>query len=163
MSAFSRNLAIFLSMLVMMPGCLGDELAGEPIPDYSMRADDGNTYTKEGMDGQKYLIQFTASWCPRCFKTMHNITGAISDVEFLVVSTDESDYNKLAQWHNDANNSNSSKNLDIPFMVGSELAEELSIDAMPTIVLIDKNGYLVASHEGDLTSHDEITKFWNSA
>jgi len=156
-----RYMALLLSLLIFVSGCFGEELSGEPIPDYSFVADDGETYSKESMEGKKYIMHFTASWCPRCFKSMHNITDAIDGVELLVLSTDASDANKLLQWHNEADESNSTQNLDIPFMVGAELAEEMSIDAMPTLVLVDKNGDIVDQHEGDLTAHDEIIDFWN--
>ena len=48
-------------------------------------------------------------------------------------------------------------------MVGAELAEKMSINAIPTLVLVDKNGNIVDQYEGDMTAHDEIIYFWNQA
>ena len=155
-------MAILLSCMLLVPGCTGDDIGenGDPLPEFSLTGDDGKTYSKEALDGEKFLIHFTASWCPRCYKTMHNSTDAIEGLTYLVVSTDAEDQDVVQSWHRQANESNETQNLDIPFMVGSELAEGLGIDAMPTLYLISAMGNIIDIHEGDLTKHDEIRAFW---
>ncbi|MGY8702168.1 MAG: TlpA family protein disulfide reductase [Candidatus Poseidoniales archaeon] len=155
-------LSIALSLMLILPGCLGGEDGedGEAFPDFSFTGDDGKEYSKDGLEGEKYIIQITASWCPRCFKTMHNISAALDGEIYLIASSDESDEDEIQSWHNKANKSNNSGDLEIPFTVLPDLATTLGINAMPTIYLISEKGNVIAKHEGDLTIHSEIIEFY---
>jgi len=160
---FKRPLAVFLSLLFVVPGCLGDDSNGTPLDDFSFSADDGKEYSKENMKGSEYIIHFSASWCSRCYKSMHNISDVIGETDYLVMSMEKEDLNGLSEWHEAANDSNSTQDITAPFMDGSELSEALGIKAMPTLILIDRNGNIIATHEGDLLAHHDISNFIEQA
>ena len=160
---FKPLLAVLLPIMFVAPGCLGDENAGVPLDEFSYTADDGNEYSNTNMKGADYLIYFSASWCSRCYKSMHNISDAIGDTDQLIMSIEEEDMNGLSTWHQTVNESNSTQDLISPFMDGSKLSEVLGVSAIPTIFLIDEDGNIIDIHEGDLTDHDEILKFLNQA
>ena len=155
--------SIALCLMLTLPGCLGggDGEDGEAFPDFSFTGDDGKKYSKDSLEGEKYIIQITTSWCPRCFKTMHNFSDALDEEIYLIISSDAGDGDKIQSWHNKANESNNSKDLEAPFAVLPDLASTLEIDAMPTIYLISEKGNIIAKHEGDLTIHSEILEFYN--
>ena len=154
---------IALCLMLILPGCLGDGDGedGEAFPDFSLTGDDGKEYSKDSLEGEKYIIHISASWCPRCFKTMHNISAALDGEIYLIVSSDEGDEGNIQPWHNKVNESNYSNDLEAPFAVLPDLASTLEIDAMPTIFLISAKGNIIDKHEGDLTIHSEILEFYN--
>ena len=154
---------ITLCLMLILPGCLGgaDGEDGESFPDFSLTGDDGKEYSKDSLEGEKYIIHISASWCPRCFKTMHNISDALDGEIYLIVSSDAGDEGNIQSWHNKVNESNNSNDLEAPFAVLPDLASALEIDAMPTIYLISEKGNIIAKHEGDLTIHSEILEFYN--
>jgi|TARA_Y100000758_G_scaffold278451_1_gene224358 thioredoxin-related protein len=160
---FKPLLAVLLSIMFVAPGCLGDDNVGIPLDDFSYTADDGNEYSRDEMKGSDYLIHFSASWCSRCYKSMHNISDAIGDTDYLIMSVEKEGLSGLSTWHDTVDESNSTQDIIAPFMDGSELSEVLGVSAMPTIYLIDENGNIINIHEGDLTDHDEILKFLNQA
>ena len=149
--------------MLVSPGCIGggDGEDGEPFPDFSLTGDDGKEYSKDSLEGEKYIIHISASWCPRCFMTMHNISDALDGEIYLIISTDEADKGKVQSWHNKVNESNYSNDLEAPFTVLPDLASSLKIEAIPTIFLISAKGNIIDKHEGDLTIHSEITEFYN--
>ena len=154
---------IALCLMLILPGCLGgaDGEDGESFPDFSLTGDNGKEYSKDSLEGEKYIIHISASWCPRCFKTMHNISDALDGEIYLIVSSDAGDEGNIQSWHNKVNESNNSNDLEAPFAVLPDLASALEIDAMPTIYLISEKGNIIAKHEGDLTIHSEILEFYN--
>ena len=154
---------ITLCLMLILPGCLGgaDGEDGESFPDFSLTGDDGKEYSKDSLEGEKYIIHISASWCPRCFKKMHNISDALDGEIYLIVSSDAGDEGNIQSWHNKVNESNNSNDLEAPFAVLPDLASALEIDAMPTIYLISEKGNIIAKHEGDLTIHSEILEFYN--
>jgi len=154
---------IALCLMLILPGCLGgdDGENGDPFPDFSFTGNDGKEYSKDSLEGEKYIIHISASWCPRCFKTMHNISAALDGEIYLIISSDEGDEDNIQSWHNKVNESNYSNDLEAPFAVLPDLASTLEIDAMPTIFLISEKGDIIAKHEGDLTIHSEILEFYN--
>jgi len=156
-------LSIALCLMLILPGCLGsaDGEDGESFPDFSLTGDNGKEYSKDSLEGEKYIIHISASWCPRCFKTMHNISDALDGEIYLIVSSDAGDEGNIQSWHNKVNESNNSNDLEAPFAVLPDLASALEIDAMPTIYLISEKGNIIAKHEGDLTIHSEILEFYN--
>lgn len=152
--------SIAVCLMLIFPGCLGGE-DGDPFPDFSFTGDDGEKYSKDSLEGEKYIIHISASWCPRCFKTMHNISAALDGENYLIISSDEGDRDIIQSWHNKVNESNNSNDIKAPFAVLPDLASTLEIDAMPTVFLISEEGNIIAKHEGDMTIHSEILEFYN--
>lgn len=156
-------LCLVLASLIISPGCLDDESEsqGEPIPAFSVIADDGATYSSENLLGQPYILHFSASWCNNCRSTMHAVSNHLSDSLYIIVSTDAADANKLDDWHAQVNGSQEDSTVDAPFSVNVELSRTLEINNTPTLILVNSKGEIVETQIGPLTDNVEIDAFWS--
>jgi len=155
-------LSLLISLVVISPGCITDEGGdeGELVPTFSITGDDGVVYSSEDLIGENYVLHFSASWCNKCRPTMHAVTNYLNDSQYIVVSTDASDTNKLSDWHLQVNDSKEDSTVDAPFTVGVELSESFEIKNTPTLILINAKGEVVSKHLGTLTEEENIEAFW---
>ena len=157
-------LALLVTLLIFSPGCLdGNEevgVEGEPVPVFSLTADDGEEYSSKNLFGEGYILHFSASWCNSCRPTMHAVSNQLNDSTYIIVSTDNSDSPKLSDWHLQVNDSKEDSLVNAPFSVGVELSQSFEITNTPTLILIDQNGMVVSKHFGPLEEQQEIDSFW---
>lgn len=157
-------LALLVTLLIFSPGCLGGDeevgVEGEPVPVFSLTADDGEEYSSENLLGGGYILHFSASWCNNCRPTMHAVSNQLNDSTYIIVSTDNSDSPKLSDWHLQVNDSKEDSLVNAPFSVGVELSQSFEITNTPTLILIDKDGMVVNKHFGPLEEQQEIDSFW---
>ena len=160
-------LVLLLAALSFSPGCLEDEgtQGDEMVPEFSIVADDENTYSSESLTGTNYIIHFSASWCNQCRPTMHAVTNHLDNETYLVVSTDGGDGGQetLQSWHAQGNESVEETTVDAPFGMSVELAQEFEINNTPTLILIGKDGKVIDRHIGPMTEAEEIDAFWAQA
>ena len=162
-------LLIFAWVSGVFSGDDGDAV-GNPFPDFSAVADDGNTYSLDDYKGAPFIVLFSAEWCTRCDETMHSLNSTL-DAPIVVMSTDPA-HNpngiSLQDWHEradeyDDDDNGTGQTLDFPFMKGVEAAEEAGISSSPSIVFISSDGGIVAIHKGGLNDADEIRTYWEAA
>ena len=157
-------LALLVTLLIFSPGCLGGDeevgVEGEPVPVFSLTADDGEEYSSENLIGGAYILHFSASWCNSCRPTMHAVSNQLNDSTYIIVSTDNSDSPKLSDWHLQVNDSKEESLVSAPFSVDVELSQSFEISNTPTLILIDKDGMVVSKHFGPLEEQQEIDSFW---
>ena len=161
----STFIAVFVALLIFMPGCLsGDESNdGELIPTFSVVADDEMTYSSDNLLGTPYILHFSASWCTQCRTTIHAVDNQLSAQTYIVVSTDDTDSEKLSDWHLQVNESQDDSTVDTPFSANAELAESLDIKNTPILILVNSEGVMVSRHIGPLTESSDIEAFWAKA
>ena len=125
------------------------EMVSKDAPNFSLPALDGSTVTLADYNGKKAVVMtFWASWCGPCraelpqlrdfYKANHKPD---SNFEFLAISIDEekSDAEQYATW----------EKLPFPVLLDprSKVAEEYSVEAIPTLFVI-KNGKVTHAHMG---------------
>jgi cytochrome c biogenesis protein CcmG/thiol:disulfide interchange protein DsbE len=161
----STFIAVFVALLIFMPGCLsGDESNdGELIPTFSVVADDEMTYSSDNLLGTPYILHFSASWCTQCRTTIHAVDNQLSAQTYIVVSTDDTDSEKLSDWHLQVNESQDDSTVDTPFSANAELAESLDIKNTPILILVNSEGVMINRHIGPLTESSDIEAFWAKA
>ena len=172
--AFNRRLLIpiLLSLMMLLPGCIGGEEDGEikplrAMPDFESVADDGTTYSKSSMMGQGYIVLFSAEWCNApCHNVMHKIHNNLEEATVLVMSTDPNTDITLEEWHEDADDyddTDDDTGVDLPyaFMKGVEASQELGIDARPTLIFVNIDGDVMAEHEGAVDSIDDLKAMYD--
>ncbi len=165
------SIPILLSLLMLLPGCIGgNDDAIEPLrdmPNFESVADDGETYSKSSMMGQEYIILFSAEWCNApCHNVMHKLYNNLEGATVLVMSTDPNTDITLDEWHEDADDYDDGDNdtgvdLPYPFMKGAGVSEELGIDARPTLIFVNVEGYVMAEHEGAVNSIDDLQAMYD--
>ena len=127
---------------------------GDTVPSFKARSIDGsNTVAVEEYRGKVVLIDFWASWCPPCLKSLPKYDDlrreiGTSDFEIVAVNVDENteDAIKFLAKH------------PVSYRIAKDskgvLPGVFGVKAMPTSYLIDKNGVVKYVHaafkEGDI-------------
>jgi peroxiredoxin len=112
-------------------------------PDFSMSDLNGNTVKLADFKGKVLLIDFWASWCLPCKKSMPHIIDLYNkrtDSSFTVIAVNvDEDRSKI-------NDFAKSINAEFPFPVifdkESKLPDLYHIEGMPTTIIIDKEGII---------------------
>jgi thiol-disulfide isomerase/thioredoxin len=117
------------------------------VPDFSILANDGQTYTPDDLKGNVVLLMFWATWCPYCRKAMPHINefaGEYANAPFTTIgicgSKDPNAWQNYIQQHQ----------LQWPQYLDRDLrmAHLFQAHGVPNFFLIDKDGYLVAHWVG---------------
>ena len=159
-------------IMVLMPGCLGDDEEEDlgPFPTFSAVADNNETYDNQRMAGSAYIVIFSAEWCSApCFSTMHAIWEAEAELPVLVFSTDDLEDPQgitLQDWHEAANafddddeSGDTGVNLTTyAFMKGYEAANDLGVKTPGTTVFVDGEGEITYIHQGRMDQHNDLIK-----
>jgi thiol-disulfide isomerase/thioredoxin len=123
------------------------EASAEPLPNVSFRDGDGKTVDLTSLKGKVVFINFWATWCPPCIAEMPSIDalyGKFKDNEhvvFLMVDVD-GNYEKSDSFmkkHHYA--------LKVVSPAG-EIPPVFMQGAVPTTVILDKEGKMVYRQEG---------------
>jgi thiol-disulfide isomerase/thioredoxin len=125
------------------------EGANRPLASFTLQADD-HVLHSEDLRGHVVILAFWASWCVQCLEELPELQTVYTrfqnnpQVVFLAVDTGwdgetlEKGNRRLAQHH-----------LALPNVFDSgAAAQSLSVDALPTLVLLDRNGSVKLVHHG---------------
>jgi len=125
------------------------EGANRPLASFTLQADD-HVLHSEDLRGHVVILAFWASWCVQCLEELPELQTVYTrfqnnpQVVFLAVDTGwdgetlEKGNRRLAQHH-----------LALPNVFDSgAAAQSLSVDALPTLVLLDRNGSVKLIHHG---------------
>lgn len=123
----------------------------------SFKDKDGKTVSLSSLKGKVVFINFWATWCPPCIQEMPTINElkqsykGNDDIVFLMVDVDNN-IEKSTAFMED-------KKYDLPVYVpASEIPSDYLGSAIPTTVILDKSGDMIARMEGgrDYNSPDII-------
>lgn len=119
----------------------------EPAPDFTLKGQQGENLRLEDFRGQVVMLNFWASWCGPCrqeMPVMDEIQSKYKDLGFtvLAVSVDKNPA--------EANRFLEAVPVDFPILYDTEssVSELYGIDAMPSTVMIDRNGNARFLHRG---------------
>lgn len=138
-------LLIVIAMTVSASAWAAEE--GKPAPDFTLKALDGSNIKLNELRGTVVLVNFWASWCGPCRTEMpllDDLYGEYRDYGFTVLGINL-----------DEERSQAMKLLDkvpvsfpVLFDPDNSTSETYAVDAMPTTVLIDRNGVVRHHHRG---------------
>ncbi|MEJ2009162.1 MAG: TlpA disulfide reductase family protein [Acidobacteriota bacterium] len=126
---------------------VSQEYGAPKVPDFSILANDGQTYSPDYLKGNVVLIMFWATWCPYCRRAMphmNDLASEYANAEFTLLgicgSKDPNAWHNYIQQHHMQWPQYMDRDLRMAHLFGAH--------GVPNFFLIDKDGYLVAHWEG---------------
>ena len=131
--------------------------AAEPslAPDFALKADNGRNVRLREMRGQVVMLNFWATWCGPCREEMPKLEQLYvkyrpAGFTLLGVNIDDNPKNALSM----------AKKLGVSFPILFDRDKQVSklykVDAMPSTVLIDRDGKTRYLHRGYKLGYEEI-------
>lgn len=132
-----------LIIQLLLAAALYSQDLNTTAPDFSMSDLNGNTVKFSDFNGKVLLIDFWASWCVPCKKSMPHIIDLYinrKDSSFTVIAVNvDEDRSKINDFAR-------SINAEFPFPViydkESKLPKLYIIEGMPSTIIIDKEGII---------------------
>lgn len=128
------------------------------VPGFVLTDSDGERFSSEVLEGKIVVLDFWATWCAPCLKSLPEMQKAElayredPKVVFLYVNTLEPS-KRGVQFIKDFL---AKKNIDLYFLVdsgnadptGRSLADIVGISGLPTSIILDDNGYIAFRSSG---------------
>ena len=133
---------------------------GSPAADFTAKELNGSTFSLSALRGKYVLIDFWASWCVPCRKSMPHVRELYErykgkGLEVLAVSDDDHDstvWKKAVAkdgtgiWHNVLRGFDMDKRMkNLPN--DKDISEKFGIHSLPTKILIDPQGTIIGRYD----------------
>ena len=120
-------------------GTDGEHLVGKPLPEMSLKGTDGKQVNLSDLKGQVVLLDFWATWCPPCVRSLpeiNEIYHAKKDGGVQVYAVNVGEDQPTIQKFLDG------KKLDLPVLMDSDESAfgKLKINGIPTTVIVKPDG-----------------------
>ena len=139
-------LLILLLSSVLLPGITARAVSGA-APDFSLQSRDGGTVSLSEFRGQVVMINFWATWCGPCREEMPHLEALYqrySALGFRLLGVNvEEDSENAEAWLEEMPVS-----FSILFDPENRVSELYDVIAMPSTVLVDRQGNIRFSHDG---------------
>lgn len=158
----TRNLTLpgSLLLLAMLASLTGNaDAQSQPVsgtaPDFTLPSNQGNNLRLGEQRGEVILLNFWASWCGPCRQEMPALDALhkrFSPAGFKVLGVNvDADTRKANRILED---------LAVAFPVvydpAGDVSEQYQVNAMPSTVLIDRNGEMRYLHEGYKPGYEDL-------
>ncbi len=139
---------------VLAAGLLGSVLAGGPVvannsvaPAFSLQTRDGKTLSLEDLRGEVVMINFWATWCGPCRQEMpllEQIYQRYSGLGFTLLGVNVEEHSADA----DRFLAETPVSFPILFDPNNEVSKQYGVRAMPSTVIVDRQGNVRFLHHG---------------
>lgn len=137
-------------------------IAGAPAGPFNTKDINGNPLKLEDFKGKYVLIDFWASWCVPCRKGNPHLLKLYSEyqpkgLEILGVSDDDRDHDKwkkavekdgIGVWRHVLRGLQYKEGSHERINIDQDISEGYNISTLPTKILVDPNGIIVARYDG---------------
>ncbi len=141
--------------LLLSSASLAATITKSPAPDFTLKSNGGNNLRLSEHRGQVVLINFWASWCGPCRQEMpvlDEIQKKYQKLGFTILGVNvDKDIAAANRILNDIPVS-----FPILYDTGNAVSELMNVDAMPTTVLIDRNGDIRFTHRGYKPGYEKL-------
>lgn len=141
-----QKLAFTLALLCTAAFTSAKELNG-PAPDFVLKSNSGQNIRLSELRGEVVLINFWATWCGPCRQEMpllDDLHSRYKDMGFTVLGVNVEKKPEKAQ----AMLAESPVSFPVLFDANSEVSKLYNVDAMPTTVMVDRDGNMRYLHRG---------------
>ncbi|WP_290539343.1 MULTISPECIES: TlpA disulfide reductase family protein [Alcanivorax] len=142
-----KILIVLLCGMGLLGGINAVAAEGDPAPDFTLKSLSGGNIKLSELRGTVVLLNFWASWCGPCRTEMpllDSLYQQYRDYGFTVLGVNLDENRDQA----DMLLSKVPVTFPILFDPQNHTSESYAVDAMPTTVLIDRNGVIRHHHRG---------------
>ena len=135
-----------LAACAIVASATAGELSG-PAPDFSLKAKSGETVALSDLKGEVVMINFWATWCGPCRKEMPHLEALhqrYKDLGFTLLGVDVEDDERGALKYLEE----TPVSFEILFDPGNRVSEMYDVVAMPSTVMVDREGNMRYIHHG---------------
>ena len=149
-----RTYFLVMGVIALSMSTASATKVGDLAPNFTLKSATGANLRLSEFRGEVVLINFWATWCGPCRQEMpvlEKLYSRYRDVgfELLGVSIDE----------NSAKARNMAKRLKVNYPILFDLEKDVSelydVDAMPTTVIVDRDGRVRHIYRGYLPGHED--------
>ena len=136
---WSVILLLCVALAFLLPRCGKEKTGIKLAPDFTLKTLEGAELTLSQMKGKVVLLDFWATWCGPCREAIPHLVQLYKSYhdkgfELMGMSMDKGDPQVVRRFV---------KSMDIPYpilMAPEEMARNFGVTALPTTILIDKEG-----------------------
>ena len=144
---------VLLALLLVLPVQAGD--VSGPAPDFTLTNREGGTVTLSDLQGQVVLINFWATWCGPCRKEMPLLEALYQRYEplgftLLGVNVEEGGADAEAFLKD------TPVSFPVLFDPQNQVSKLYDVSAMPSTVLVDRNGNMRYLHHGYQEGYEDM-------
>jgi len=107
-----------------------------------------------------WVAYFSAPWCTHCETTLDAYDRAMFPEIMLIFNIDSNEeFSNMSEWKETAEQ-RLNRSIDRPFIHAPELATEMNVSGIPTVLFIDSHGMIIDFTLGEQTDVHELERKW---